>query len=113
MTTRSWPRSTTERKATWNHWGDVAVRKMMWKYEYENEEESSTIIADNNLQSVQRSEWRALAVETRVRCSAEKTQNSQVQSPKTSVAQKKMVTDSELQNVVKHLIEVKRCTLEV
>ena len=62
MTTRGWSRSTTERKAAGNHSGDVAVRKMMWKYDCEddyenNDEERSTIIADKSQQLTKNSEW--------------------------------------------------------
>ena len=61
MVTGSWSRSTTERKAAWKHYGDVAVRTTMWKYDDEgdcehNDEESRTIIADGNAQLTESSE---------------------------------------------------------
>ena len=41
MTARSWSRATTYRKATWNHCGDVAVRKTIRKYDYEEDYENT------------------------------------------------------------------------
>ena len=62
MTTRTWSRSTTERKAAWNHYGGVAVWNVMWKHDtegdYENNYEgSSTITAHNNPQLSKSSKW--------------------------------------------------------